>query len=175
MTTQMSEISPESEKSFALHGDWTVYYHLPQDRNWDLGSYKVIMSNINQADKLIALNEQMPAHIVQHCMLFVMRKGIAPMWEDVHNRDGGCFSFKVGNKQVVDVWKSLFYAMCGETLFTDKRYAPLVNGITISPKKNFCIVKIWMKNCTMQDSSLIVPIPNLMMQGCLFKKHEPEF
>ena len=171
----MNSTPDKPDTSFALIGDWTLYYHLPQDRNWDLGSYKTIMSNINQADKLIALNERLSSHIVQHCMLFVMRKGITPMWEDVNNREGGCFSFKVINKQVVDVWKSLFYAMCGETLFTEKKYAPLVNGITISPKKNFCIVKIWMKNCSMQDSSLIIPIPNLMMQGCLFKKHEPEF
>jgi len=32
-----------------------------------------------------------------------------------------------------------------------------------------------MKNCSIQDANLIVSIPNLTKQGCLFRKHEAEF
>ena len=127
-----------------LSGKWNLYYHLPTDKNWDLNSYKLIMGNIDNVDKLIALNENLPENIVKHCMLFVMREGITPMWEDKKNRSGGAFSFKVINKQVHSVWKSLFYSICGETLAIDKKYNSKINGITISPKKNFCIIKIWM-------------------------------
>jgi hypothetical protein len=108
-------------------------------------------------------------------MLFVMRSGITPMWEDKRNRNGGCFSYKVLNKHVYDIWKMLFYALCGETLCKDVKYAHMLNGITISPKKNFCIVKIWLSDCKLQDPSQIIDIPNLSTQGCLFKKHAPEF
>jgi hypothetical protein len=159
----------------ALIGKWDLYYHLPHDKNWELSSYKKIMSEIDSVEKLIAINESLPENIVKHCMLFVMRDGITPMWEDPTNRNGGCFSFKIINKQVTSVWKSLFYAMCGETLCTNKKDNLLINGITISPKKNFCIIKIWLKNCSIQDPNIIIPIPNLSKQGCLFKKHEPEF
>jgi hypothetical protein len=65
--------------------------------------------------------------------------------------------------------------MCGETLCVDKKHNSLINGITISPKKNFCIIKIWLLNCSVQDPNIIISIPNLLKQGCLFKKHEPEF
>ena len=34
-------------------------------------------------------------------MLFVMRNGINPMWEDPKNKDGGCFSYKISNKNVI--------------------------------------------------------------------------
>ena len=159
----------------ALIGKWDLYYHLPHDKNWDLSSYKKIMANIDNVEKVIAINESLPENIVKHCMLFVMRDGITPMWEDPKNRTGGCFSFKVINKQVHSVWKSLFYAMCGETLCLDKKYNSFINGITISPKKNFCIIKIWLEGCSLQDPNILVSIPNLMKQGCLFKKHEPEF
>ena len=158
-----------------LSGKWNLYYHLPTDKNWDLNSYKLIMGNIDIVDKLIALNENLPENIVKHCMLFVMREGITPMWEDKKNRSGGAFSFKVINKQVHSVWKSLFYSICGETLAIDKKYNSKINGITISPKKNFCIIKIWMSSCDLQDSSIITNIPNLSKQGCLFKSHSPEF
>jgi hypothetical protein len=159
----------------ALNGKWNLYYHLPRDKNWDLSSYKFILENIDCLEKLIAINEQVSENIVKSCMLFVMRDGITPMWEDKKNRDGGCFSFKVINKQVHSVWKSLFYAMCGETLCVDSKYNSFINGITISPKKNFCIIKIWLDNCDVKDPNIIANIPNLTKEGCLFKKHEPEF
>jgi len=158
-----------------LHGKWNLYYHLPDDKNWDLSSYKLIMGNITTAEQLIVINEALPEKIVKHCMLFVMRTGITPMWEDPKNRNGGCFSFKVLNKQVSPVWKSLFYALCGETLSTEPKYSPIINGITISPKKNFCIIKVWLENCSMQDPNILIPIMNLPKQGCIFKKHAPEF
>jgi hypothetical protein len=158
----------------SLIGKWDLYCHLPSDKNWDLSSYKKIYE-IDEIEKLIAINETIPETIVKNCMLFVMRNGITPMWEDPKNRNGGCFSFKVINKQVHSVWKTLFYTLCGETLSSDKKYNHLINGITISPKKNFCIIKIWLENCSVQDPNILIPIPNLSKQGCLFKKHEPEF
>jgi len=170
-TDTMSTPAPQ----MALIDKWDLYYHLPHDKNWEISGYKKILSDIDNVEKLIAINETLPENIVKHCMLFVMRKGITPMWEDPKNRTGGCFSFKVINKQVNSVWKSLFYAMCGETLCVDKKHNSLINGITISPKKNFCIIKIWLLNCSVQDPNIIISIPNLLKQGCLFKKHEPEF
>jgi hypothetical protein len=158
-----------------LLGKWDLYYHLPHDKNWDLSSYKIIASNISSVEEVILLNNKIPETIVKYTMLFIMRKGITPLWEDPKNRTGGAFSFKVTNKQVYEVWKTLFCAICGETLFIQKEYNNHVNGITISPKKNFCIVKIWLDNCLIQDPNNIIDISNLQKQGCLFKKHEPEF
>ena len=108
-------------------------------------------------------------------MLFVMREGITPMWEDPKNRSGGCFSYKIVNKQVYEVWTTLFYLLCGESLCVDPKLNKHINGITISPKKNFCIIKIWLDTANFQDPNIITTIPNLLKQGCLFKKHEPEF
>lgn len=158
-----------------LNGNWDIYYHLPQETSWSLASYKLIMGSIDTAEKIIALNNAISENIVKYCMIFVMKKGITPMWEDPKNRTGGCFSYKVFNKQVFDVWKTLLLRLCGETLCIDKKYNQNINGITISPKKNFCIIKIWLENCNLQDPNIISNIPDLSNQGCLFKKHEPEF
>lgn len=162
-------------ESHALHGKWDLYYHLPHDKQWDLSSYKFIDKDISTLDTLIALNNNIPEKIVKHCMLFVMRSGITPMWEDVKNRNGGCFSFKVANKLVYDVWTHLFYSLCGESLCIKQDNNKYINGITISPKKNFCIVKVWLQDCDIQDPNILVQIPNLSIQGCIFKKHAPEF
>lgn len=158
-----------------LNDKWNLYYHLPHDKNWDLSSYTIIMNSIDSAEKVVALNESIHENIVKNCMLFVMRDGITPMWEDPRNRNGGCFSYKVINKHVPEVWRDLFYLLCGESLCVDNENSKYINGITISPKKNFCIIKIWLAADFLQDPNVITNINNLSKQGCLFKKHAPEF
>jgi len=170
----MDTVSIPTNQHF-LHGKWNMYYHLPHNKNWELSSYTSIMNSIETAEKVILLNESIHENVVKNCMLFVMREGITPMWEDPRNRNGGCFSYKVINKCVPEVWKHLFYLLCGESLCINEQNNKHVNGITISPKKNFCIIKIWLDVSSLQDPNEIVQIANLSKQGCLFKKHEPEF
>ena len=158
-----------------LNDKWNYYYHLPGDNNWSLSSYKFIMENIDSAEAVKSLNSQIKNGIIKNTMLFVMRSHITPLWEDPNNRKGGCFSFKVLNRQVSDIWKNLLCALCGESICVDKSKSKHINGITISPKKNFCIVKVWMDCCDIQDPDTIIDIPNLSKSGCIFKKHEPEF
>jgi len=109
-------------------------------------------------------------------MLFVMRTGIKPTWEDPKNRQGGCFSYKVTNKHVYNVWKELSYVLVGGTISQDKDFVANVTGITISPKKNFCILKIWMSSCDNQNPGIITnEVANLTSSGSIFKKHTPEY
>ena len=165
----------EGSPQKSLLSKWTYYYHLPNDKTWDLASYKIIMSSIDSLDKLIAINENVTDNIIKNCMLFVMRDRITPMWEDSCNRNGGCFSYKVPNKVVVQVWRDLTYLMCGNALTVDPKHMEYVNGITISPKRGFCIVKVWLKSCLLQDPNVIVNVENLTKAGCLFKNHKAEF
>jgi len=75
----------------------------------------------------------------------------------------------------VQVWSQLSYILVGETLTNDSRLWKLINGITISPKKSFCIIKIWLKNCSMQNPTQLTRVHGLSIHGCLFKRHKPEF
>tara|TARA_Y100000992_G_scaffold300767_1_gene270108 strand:- start:13808 stop:14320 length:513 start_codon:yes stop_codon:yes gene_type:complete len=154
---------------------WDLYYHLPTNKDWSLSSYCAIAKEIDSIEKVIKINEQMTDSIIKNCMLFVMKENITPMWEDPKNREGGCFSYKISNRYVGDVWKTLFYLLLGNNICINPKYNKFVNGITISPKKNFCILKIWLNNSICQDPNIIQEVPNLSTQGCLFKKHEPEF
>ena len=158
-----------------LNSKWSLFYHLPQNKNWDLVSYVNIFSSIDTLEKLIAINEYIPENIVKYCMLFVMLQGVTPMWEDKQNRKGGCFSYKVVNKHVKNVWKELMYLLCTSQLTINPINMSKVTGITISPKRNFCIIKIWLSDCTIQEPSSIVQIENLTKMGCIFKKHLPEY
>jgi hypothetical protein len=162
-------------EALPLAGSWDLSYHLPQDKNWTLSSYVPIATHVTTVGALVAVTQALPENVIKYCMLFMMRTGITPMWEDKMNRTGGCFSYKVVNKVVPDVWRDLMYLVGGNALMVNPRHMPLVNGITISPKKNFSIIKIWMGDCSLQDPACVEAVPNLSKNGCMFRKHEPEF
>ena len=157
-----------------LSDNWTLWAHLPHNTDWSLKSY-IPISTFTTVEETVAVTETLPNALIENCMLFMMRKGITPMWEDPKNRQGGCFSYKVLNKNVSVAWKELTYSIVGGSISSRAGFFDCVTGITISPKKNFCIIKIWMKNCEHQNPAVVSNIKGLQAQGCLFKKHEPEF
>ena len=164
----------ENTEVHALSDSWTLWSHLPHDTDWSVSSYQPIHT-FNTVEEIILLNDLIPEKLIKNCMLFLMRKGIKPLWEDPANKSGGCFSYKVNNKVVKDAWTNLSYTLAGETITNDLNLNKIINGITLSPKKNFCILKIWTNTCDHQNASIIRPIDNIDSHGCLFKKHNPEY
>ena len=158
-----------------LSDKWALWAHLPHDTDWSIDSYKKIYT-MGSVEEAIALTETLPDVLVKNCMLFLMKEGVKPIWEDPQNRSGGCFSYKINNKTVHDVWKQLCYLLVGSTISNQQSFVANVTGITISPKKNFCIIKIWMSTCANQNPAIISnEVIGLTSHGCIFKKHTPEY
>ena len=158
-----------------LKDKWTLWAHLPHDIDWSIQSYKKIFT-VTTVEEAIAITETLPEVLVKNCMLFIMREGIKPVWEDPKNRNGGCFSYKITNKSVYEVWKDMSYVLMGETISDYVNFSSCVTGITISPKKNFCIIKIWLCDCKNQNPNIVSnDIKGITPYGCLFKKHTPEY
>lgn len=173
-TTESS--SYEEMPHHNLKNRWNFWAHLPQEPDWtSVKSYKKVYT-FNTVEETIAITETLPEDLVKNCMLFIMRDGIIPMWEDPRNRNGGYFSYKVSNKNVYNVWRDITYTLVGESISNNTSFINSVMGITISPKKNFCILKIWMTNCEHQNPQIVTDeIKNLSSHGCLFKEHKPQF
>ena len=172
--TDTMETATSTSEFHQLSDKWTLWAHLPHNTDWSLKSY-IPISTFSTVEETIAVTESLPPQLVENCMLFMMKEGITPMWEDKKNRDGGCFSYKVLNKNVPKAWSDLIYRIVGGSISNNAAFVRSVTGITISPKKNFCIIKIWMTNCDHQNPSAVAPVKGLVAQGCLFKKHTPEF
>jgi hypothetical protein len=173
--TKMSIETSRMDEFNSLSDKWSLWAHLPHDIDWSINSYKKIYT-LGTIEETIAVTETMPDILVKNCMLFLMRDGIKPTWEDDKNRNGGCFSYKVSNKSVYETWKELTYVVVGNTVSNQSTFVNKVTGITISPKKNFCIIKIWMTDCANQNPLIVTPdIKGIIPQGCLFKKHAPEY
>jgi len=165
-----TEIDTYSSKHI-LHDEWTLYHHFPSDKNWTITGYDCLAKGVNSVEKVIDLNSHLTENLIKYSMLFFMRSTVSPLWEDPRNVNGGCFSYKVINKYVVEVWQQLMFLVCGETLCNLPVDNLHINGITISPKKNFCIIKIWLDTCDIQDPDRVVNIEYLTKHGVMFKKH----
>jgi translation initiation factor 4E len=174
--TIMSETKDSQIDEFHYLSDkWTLWAHLPHNTDWSIKSYIPIYT-FASVEETMAVTETLPPVLIENCMLFLMKEGIKPTWEDPQNRNGGCFSYKVSNKNVAKIWKELTYVTVGGTLSNHASYVNKVTGITISPKKNFCIIKIWMSDCSNQNPEVVTSeLKGLISQGCLFKKHAPEY
>lgn len=179
----------------SIDDKWMMYIHLPHDNNWNVSSYKNIYS-VNNIQDCFSLFHSIPNTFIHKSMMFFMRKHIKPVWEDEHNRNGGSFSFKITalndmspEEIVATTFKQLCYAIITNTLSPNKDFINAINGITISPKRHFYILKLWMANTYYSEHSLIstkyesksgkyIHIDNnikLPFDGCIFQKQNPEF
>ena len=153
-----------------LNNEWKLYIHYPNDLNWDLSGYKLI-SNIKTIEESIELFNLITDDLYTKCMFFLMRNNITPIWEDENNINGGAFSYKINNANIKTIWKKICYQTVGESLLIDISNSSNINGITLSPKKNFSILKIWTKNCDITDPECINYFNEFTSEQCIFKKH----
>jgi hypothetical protein len=155
-----------------LNRKWILWSHLPQNPDWTIRSYNQIC-NLNTLEDVVTVLNIIPDALLTSCMLFFMRDGVAPMWEDPKNKDGGCFKYRIINKHVPQTLKHMIYTLVGETLSTNKLFLQNVTGITISPKKKFCILKVWTSNCDFQNSDVINIDNNILNTNkAIFEIHD---
>ena len=152
-----------------LNSKWTLWFHNPVDTSWDIVSYKKV-AEINTIDDFWNLYNRLTSFMVENGMFFLMRENINPIWEDVHNKNGGCWSFKIYKKNVSKVWLDMSIHLIAESLTKDKHKT--ITGISISPKKSFSIIKIWNNTVKFNSKELLNDkIENVSISECLYKPH----
>tara|TARA_Y100000768_G_C23884331_1_gene636827 strand:- start:253 stop:732 length:480 start_codon:yes stop_codon:yes gene_type:complete len=122
---------------------WTLWYHSVKNNNWDKDSYKKLFSIQNLGDYEILKNTVQRVHL-QNCMLFLMKGEILPIWEDPENVNGCSLSFKISGKDVLNDWNMIILNTITSDIYLKDHQN--INGLSISPKKEFNIIKIWTKD-----------------------------
>lgn len=151
------------------YDNWKLYAHLPHDTDWSVHSYKYI-SQIRSLEELTSIQNYLSDTLVKNCMLFLMRNNIMPVWEDCANVSGGCVSYRICIDDIPTLWNQICSYVVSENITTNRDILPEINGITISPKKNFAILKIWMKTCEYNTIDWINSDLTLLKDP-IFKKH----
>ena len=125
---------------YQLNNQWDLWYHSIKDNNWEINSYQKIFMINNLFDYQI-IEDIFQKNHYYNGMFFLMKTDILPIWEDPKNRLGGYISFKIYSNNLVDIWNHLVKKCISENIFNNNNN--LINGISISPKKEFNIIKLW--------------------------------
>ena len=120
-------------------GTWTMYFHSPEETKWTLNTF-VTLGPMKTWRDFWGIIDTLKSESLSEGMFFMMRDPSPPLWESSHNIRGGCYSFRYQKKDAHDVYiNCIISAMLG-SLTNNKNH---VNGITISPKRGFNIIKVW--------------------------------
>ena len=128
---------------FKLKSEWTLWFHKVNDNNWTLEYYSKIFEMKTYYDLLYIIKN---IENITSGMFFIMKSGITPIYEDLNNINGGYWSLRITKKEAFEYWEKLLFYICLDNLTIDEKYENMINGISISPKINNCIFKIWNSN-----------------------------
>ena len=120
---------------YLLKQDWILWNHGLHDKSWTNDSYRDIYS-IQYLFDVKTILDNLSVKSLKNGMFFFMKTGIFPTWEDHHNRKGFNISYKVPLDHLKTSWNTLLFKVLTED---DDN----INGISISPKKEFNIIKLW--------------------------------
>jgi hypothetical protein len=134
-----------------LNDTWCLYFHDPDNDDWGDDSYHAICTMSTSEDFVNV--HQLLQDGWSKGMFFIMREHIRPQWEDENNRYGGCFSFKIMKHEVSSYWFELGSKVLGETMTSEshRHKWDKICGMSISPKRSFCILRLWVSQQDYND------------------------
>ena len=145
---------------------YILWHHDSNNNDWSIDSYKKIMIIESIEDYCIMLSK-LKEKLINYEMFFLMKEDVFPTWEDPKNINGGCVSIKIQLKDSYNMWKILLNNMILEKL------KGKVNGISITPKRNFNIIKIWIEDKIENSKNYIFPEEcDLKNKIILFRIHK---
>lgn len=121
-------------------GSWTLYFHSPEESKWTLTTFTSLGSMKTWKD-FWSVMDALGSDAFNEGMFFIMRDPIPPLWENHQNIRGGYYSFRCQKRDASDSYINHIIAAMTNQL--TKNATNQINGISISPKRGFNIVKVW--------------------------------
>ena len=132
--------SKTSLQSAIPTGPWTLYFHSPEETKWTLNTF-VSLGSMKTWGQFWTIMELLKTESFGEGMFFMMKDPAPPLWESHHHIRGGCYSFRCQKKEAHEVYLNYIIASMLEGAAVDP--ANKINGISISPKRGFNIIKLW--------------------------------
>ena len=156
-----------------LPNHWSLWTHELYDTDWSIDSYKMLCS-IHKISDFWRLYNNLNKMKIKYMHYFLMRGDIKPIWEDEKNRDGGICSLKVEIENSLELFEYLSVRIVLNKLTDD----PMdINGISISPKNNWILIKIWNGNSS-NDLSVILQdnvLDKYKKYSIKYRPNKPEY
>ena len=133
---------------------WTLWYHDPMNSDYSLESY-IKIAEMTDVGTFWTIVEAISLEAWSSGMFFFMKTGIRPLWDAPENDKGGAWSKKVDAQDTNAVFLDcMVHCIAGKLL---SRQNETVAGVTVSPKGNFHIIKVWNTTTTVSDRRIFSP------------------
>ena len=123
-------------------GSWTLYFHSPDETKWTLNTF-ISMGAMKTWRDFWTIMDGLQLEYLSNGMFFLMRDPYPPLWESHHHIRGGCYSFRCQKAEAPDIYINHIIAVMMNVLTDPKNQ---INGLSISPKRGFNIIKAWNNN-----------------------------
>lgn len=158
---------------------WCLWYHYDMS-SWTPASFKSL-ATISSVGELWAVIDGLLSTenlLLEH--LYVMREGIAPVWEDKRNRNGGCWSIKVDLKDAVTIFVKILAHVLGEnSLFSSsgENLSKHITGVSFCSKNSYSVItQAWVDDKNLHKINLLHPnISGKFLAEIIFRSHVPEY
>lgn len=139
-------------------GPWTIYFHSPEETKWTLNTF-ISLGSMKTWHQFWSVMEQLKPESFSDGMFFLMRDPAPPLWESHHHIRGGCYSFRCPKKDAPDVYLTYIIASMLNGISHDTNNK--INGISISPKRGFNIIKVWNSDAQFHEPSNLVTVSSI--------------
>lgn len=148
---------------------WVLWYHDPNNADYSLESYIKIL-NVTNAEEFWSVVQAISQEAWNSGMFFFMRDGYRPLWDAPENDKGGAWSKKVDASETHAVFVDCMIHCLAEKML--KSNNECVAGVTLSPKGNFHIIKIWNTTTAVSDRKLFSPTLKMKLgDDIVYKAH----
>ena len=120
-------------------GPWTIYFHSPEETKWTLNTF-INLGSMKTWHQFWSIMEVLKTESFSEGMFFLMRDPSPPLWESHHHIRGGCYSFRCQKKDAADIYITYVIASMLNVVSSPENR---INGLSISPKRGFNIIKVW--------------------------------
>jgi hypothetical protein len=130
----------ESPETIKLNDIWVLWYHDPELKDYSLKSY-IKVAYFTTSQQFWSVIDTIPKEAWECGMFFFMKQDYKPLWESEEHRNGGAWSKKIDATQSHTTFIDLMVHCITNELLIDNKDS--LAGISISPKGQFHIIKVW--------------------------------
>jgi len=141
--------TPETTK---LQYTWVLWYHDPELKDYSPSSY-IKVADFSNPQQFWSVIDSIPREAWECGMYFFMRRGFSPIWESPENKAGGTWSKKIEAAQAHTTFVDLMVHCVANELLINRKET--LSGISISPKGQFHIIKIWNTTTSVSDKAYL--------------------
>jgi hypothetical protein len=155
--------------STIMPNKWVLWYHDPNDSDYSEKSYTNIATLSTPAEFWTVI-DAISKDAWESGMFFFMRDGYRPLWEAPEHIRGGAWSKKVDARETCEMFIDAM-AHCFINGFLTN-YKEAIVGVSVSPKGQFHIIKVWNTTTNITDRKLFAP--TMKMKGTddiVYKAH----